>query len=64
MPKFKIVGNKKVDGKEPGSIIEIKDLDKILTLSKAGHIAAVDKKEDKKKSKKVIDHKAEEVDNG
>jgi len=40
MPKFKIIGSKKIDGKEPGNTITLEDLDKIITLTKAGHITA------------------------
>jgi Zn-dependent alcohol dehydrogenase len=55
MPKFKIIGSKKIDGKEPGSTITIEDLDKIITLTKAGHITAISKKENLKKVKKAFD---------
>ena len=55
MPKFKIIGSKKIDGKEPGSTITIEDLDKIITLTKAGHITAISKKENLKKVKKTFD---------
>lgn len=62
MPKFKIIGNKKIDGKEPGEIVDLKNLDQIITLTKAGHIQALDKKEKKEKVKKVLDqHKKDEV---
>ena len=54
MPKFKIIGSKKIDGKEPGSTITLEDLDKIITLTKAGHITAISKKENLKKVKKVV----------
>lgn len=65
MPKFKIIGSKKIDGKEPGSTITLEDLDKIITLTKAGHITAISKKENLKKVKKVVEEiKDEEVDNG
>lgn len=65
MPKFKIIGSKKIDGKEPGSTITLEDLDKIITLTKAGHITAISKKENLKKVKKVVEEiKNEEVDNG
>jgi len=65
MPKFKIIGSKKIDGKEPGSTITLEDLDKIITLTKAGHITAISKKENLKKVKKVVEEiKAKEVDNG
>jgi len=65
MPKFKIIGSKKIDGKEPGSTITLEDLDKIITLTKAGHITAISKKENLKKVKKVIEEiKDKEVDNG
>jgi len=55
MPKFKIIGTKNIDGKKPGSTITIEDLDKIITLTKAGHIAAISKKENLKKVKKTFD---------
>ena len=55
MPKFKIIGTKKIDGKEPGSTINLEDLDKIITLTKAGHIAAISTKENLKKVKKALD---------
>ena len=63
MPKFKIIGTKKIDGKEPGSTITLEDLDKIITLTKAGHIAAISKKENLKKVKKALDqeNKKDEV---
>ena len=65
MPKFKIIGSKKIDGKEPGSTITLEDLDKIITLTKAGHITAISKKENLKKVKKVVEEiKTKEVDNG
>jgi len=65
MPKFKIIGSKKIDGKEPGSTITLEDLDKIITLTKAGHITAISKKENLKKVKKVVEEiKDKEVDNG
>ena len=65
MPKFKIIGSKKIDGKEPGSTITLEDLDKIITLTKAGHITAISKKENLKKIKKVVEEiKDKEVDNG
>ena len=49
MPKFKIVGTKEVDGKKPGEIITLNDLQQIFTLTKGGHIAAVKKNSDQKK---------------
>jgi len=55
MPKFKIIGTKKIDGNKPGSTITIEDLDKIITLTKAGHISAISKKENLKKAKKALD---------
>ena len=65
MLKFKIIGSKKIDGKEPGSTITLEDLDKIITLTKAGHITAISKKENLKKVKKVVEEiKDKEVDNG
>jgi hypothetical protein len=65
MPKFKIIGSKKINGKEPGSTITLEDLDKIITLTKAGHITAISKKENLKKVKKVVEEiKDKEVDNG
>lgn len=65
MPKFKIIGSKKIDGKEPGSTITLEDLNKIITLTKAGHITAISKKENLKKVKKVVEEiKDKEVDNG
>ena len=54
MPKFKIIGTKQIDEKDPGSTIELTDLNKILTLTKAGHIEAVTKKDINKKAKKEI----------
>ena len=54
MPKFKIIGTKQIDDKDPGSTIELTDLNKILTLTKAGHIEAVTKKDINKKVKKEI----------
>jgi hypothetical protein len=54
MPKFKIIGTKQIDEKDPGSTIELTDLNKILTLTKAGHIEAVTKKDINKKVKKEI----------
>ena len=54
MPKFKIIGTKQIDEKDPGSTIELTDLNKILTLTKAGHIEAVTKKDVNKKAKKEI----------
>ncbi len=54
MPKFKIIGTKQIDDKDPGSTIELTDLNKILTLTKAGHIEAVTKKDVNKKAKKEI----------
>jgi len=62
MPKFKIIGTKKIDGKKPGSTINIDDLDKIITLTKAGHIAAIDKKENLKKVEKVFDQDKKKKD--
>lgn len=38
MSKYKIIGNKKVLGEEPGSVIEIDDEQLVKTLTKAGHI--------------------------
>ena len=65
MPKFKIIGSKKIDGKEPGSTITLEDLNKIITLTKAGHITAISKKENLNKVKKVVEEiKDKEVDNG
>lgn len=52
MPKFKIVGNKKVAGKNPGEVVNLENLEQIISLTKAGHIEKIDKK---KQSKKVID---------
>ena len=54
MPKFKIIGTKQIDDNDPGSTIELTDLNKILTLTKAGHIEAVTKKDVNKKAKKEI----------
>ena len=54
MPKFKIIGTKQIDDKDPGSTIELTDLNKILTLTKAGHIESVTKKDVNKKAKKEI----------
>jgi len=49
--KFKIIGTKKIDDKEPGEIIDLQDLDQILTLTQAGHIEKIKKV---KKIKKEI----------
>lgn len=38
MAKYKIVGLKKVQGKEPGEVIEVTDEQVAKTLMKAGHI--------------------------
>ena len=49
--KFKIIGNKKINGKEPGEVIEIKDDVLAETLEAGGHIQKVQgsaKKKDKK----------------
>lgn len=49
--KFKIIGNKKINGKEPGEVIEIKDDFLAETLTAGGHIEKVQgsaKKKDKK----------------
>lgn len=49
--KFKIIGNKKINGKEPGEVIEIKDDILAETLAAGGHIEKVQgspKKKDKK----------------
>lgn len=54
MPKFKIVGTKEVDGKKPGEIITLNDLQQIFTLTKGGHIAAIKKNSDQKKINKTI----------
>lgn len=62
MPKFKIIGTKKINGKEPGEIVDLKDLDQIITLTKAGHIKELDKKDKAKKNKKALDQiKKDEV---
>ncbi len=39
--KFKIIGNKKINGKEPGEVIEIKDDLLIDSLVAAGHLEKV-----------------------
>jgi len=38
MAKYKIIGNKKVQGANPGEIIEVNDEQVAKTLIKAGHI--------------------------
>ena len=47
--KYKIIGNKKINGKEPGEVIEIKDDMLAVTLVAGGHIQKV--KSDSKKKK-------------
>jgi hypothetical protein len=39
--KFKIIGNKKINGKEPGEVIEIKDDLLAESLVSGGHIEKV-----------------------
>lgn len=51
MSKFKIIGNKKINGKEPGDFIEIKDDAIAKSLVAGGHLEKV-KAEPKKKDKK------------
>tara|TARA_X000000368_G_scaffold341509_1_gene279857 strand:- start:164 stop:319 length:156 start_codon:yes stop_codon:yes gene_type:complete len=50
--KFKIIGTKKIDDKEPGEIIDLQDLDQILTLTQAGHIEKIKKVKKIKKENK------------
>ena len=45
--KFKIIGNKKINGKEPGELVEIKDEQMAQALIAGGHI-----KDEKIKHKK------------
>ena len=52
MAKYKIIGNKKVKGEEPGSIICICDEQVAKTLIKAGHIKATTIK--KKRTRKEV----------
>lgn len=47
MSKFKIIGNKKINGKEPGEVVEIKDGAVADSLVAGGHLEKV--KSNKKK---------------
>ncbi len=38
MPRFKVVGNHRVDGVEPGGTVEIEDEGRIAALVVGGHI--------------------------
>jgi len=51
--KYKIIGNKKVQGKEKGDIINIDDKEVAKSLIKGGHIEAIIIKENSKKKKEV-----------
>lgn len=51
MAKFKIIGNKKVMGKEKGDIITVDDENVAKSLIKGGHIEPITIKEKPRKKK-------------
>ena len=53
MPKYKIIGNKKVMGKEKGKSITITDEEVAKSLIKGGHIEATTIKKDVQEKKTV-----------
>ena len=53
MPKYKIIGNKKVMGKEKGQSITITDEDVAKSLIKGGHIEATTIKKRRARKKTV-----------
>ena len=50
--KYKIIGNKKIDGFEPGQTIEIEDGNKADSLVAAGHLEKIKNKPKAKKGVK------------
>jgi hypothetical protein len=50
--KYKIIGTKKIDGIEPGEIIEIKDDKKADSLVAGGHIEKIKSEAKRKKGAK------------
>jgi hypothetical protein len=50
LSKYKIIGNKKINGKEPGEVLELKDEQVADSLVAGGHLEKV--KNNKKKGAK------------
>ena len=54
MPKYKIIGNKKVMGKEKGQSITITDEDVAKSLIKGGHIEATTIKKRRARKRRYV----------